>query len=604
MRLKEVGIKNFRGYRDEIRIPIDANVTGITGKNDAGKSSILEALDIFFEGGEVTIDKDDFNVAQPEGFVEIRCVFDDLPAEILLDDTNNTTLAAEHLLNSAGHLEILKRYRKNSKDPAVYIVADHPSAENFNDLHTLKIADLKKRASDVGVSSSDIADARKSALWRAAIWARAADLQKQRRELEISKFVSDSKEIQDKLLKQLPLFALFKSDRESKDNDPQAKNPLQAAVKQAQEELRAEIERIQNEVQNRVLERANKTLEKLREMDATLASQLVPRFKKAPTWTFDFVLDGEDDIPINKRGSGVRRLILLNFFRAEAERKIADKNAPSVIYAFEEPETSQHPSNQEMLVRALVEVGNQENCQVIVTTHVPALAGLLPVDGLRLIEKSATGCSVGYGNDAVIQRIAQSLGVLVDPGTSRARALVLVEGPGDVVFLRHTAAQLKADGHIPATLEEKGILPVSIGGCGLLKHWIAKRIADQFNIPWALWLDSDVGTPDEVTNLAQVQQARASGRKAYVTRKREPENYILLEVISPYIVGEASLTLTDTCDAKREISVATSKAMGEVLEFFWTQMSAEHIRRAEKYSDGESDRFEFTEMLNDFLALV
>jgi len=40
-------------------VPIDPNVTGITGKNDAGKSSILEALDIFFEGGEITLEKDD-----------------------------------------------------------------------------------------------------------------------------------------------------------------------------------------------------------------------------------------------------------------------------------------------------------------------------------------------------------------------------------------------------------------------------------------------------------------------------------------------------------------------------------------------------------------
>jgi len=423
MRLKEIGIKNFRGYRNETRIPIDANVTGITGRNDVGKSSILEVLDIFFEGGEIAIDKDDFNVGEPDGTVEIRCVFDDLPTEILLDETNQTTLAGERLLNSTGELEILKRYKRSSKDPSIFIVANHPSAATFDDLHTLKITDLRKRGEEVGVSAGEIADARKSALWRAAIWAKSANLNVTQRELEISKFVTDSKTIQDKIFKQLPLFALFKSDRESKDNDPQAKTPLQAAVTQAKEELKVEIERIEEEIKKRVLERAVKTLEKLKDMDATLASQLLPRFKKAPTWTFDFTLDGEDNIPINKRGSGVRRLILLNFFRAEAERKVADKNAPSVIYAFEEPETSQHPSNQEMLVRALVQVGNRDHCQVLVTTHVPALAGLLPVAGLRLIEKDAGGRTVHFGSDAVIEKIAQSLGVLIDPRASRAKAL-------------------------------------------------------------------------------------------------------------------------------------------------------------------------------------
>lgn len=603
MRLKEVTITNFRGFRGKVCIPIDANVTGITGKNDVGKTSILEALDIFFEGGEVTIDKDDFNISTQEEFVEIRCVFEGMSDEILLDESNKTTLAAEHLLNNAGELEILKRYKRFSKEPSIFIVASHPRTAKFDDLHTLKISDLKKRGADVGVVSGDVADARKSALWRAAIWGKAQDLDKQECELEISKFAGDSKDIQEKLFRQLPLFALFKSDRESKDNDPQARNPLQAAVKQAQEELRVDIERIQNEVQRRVLERVEKTLEKLRDMDATLASQLVPRFKKVPSWTFDFALDGEDGIPINKRGSGVRRLILLNFFRAEAERRIAENNAPSVIYAFEEPETSQHPSNQEMLVRALVQVGGRDNCQVLVTTHVPALAGMLPVEGLRLVERTPTSRSIVYGDNAVIERIAQSLGVLIDPRASRAKALVLVEGPGDVVFLRHTAEQLKAGGHIPATLEERDILPISIGGCGLLKHWMTKRIAEQFNIPWALLLDSDLGTKTAGDNLKRVEQVRADGKKAYVTRKRELENYILPEVVAPHFTGGKTATWTDTSDAKKDIAAATS-IKGEVLEFFWTKMTAEQIRRAEKYTESGTDRYELTEILTDLLSLA
>ena len=50
MRLKKVGIKNFRGFKNETTIPIDPDITGITGRNDVGKSSVLEVLDIFFEG--------------------------------------------------------------------------------------------------------------------------------------------------------------------------------------------------------------------------------------------------------------------------------------------------------------------------------------------------------------------------------------------------------------------------------------------------------------------------------------------------------------------------------------------------------------------------
>ena len=51
MQLKQFKIKNFRGYRDEISVDID-NLTAFVGKNDIGKSTILEAMNIFFNGGE------------------------------------------------------------------------------------------------------------------------------------------------------------------------------------------------------------------------------------------------------------------------------------------------------------------------------------------------------------------------------------------------------------------------------------------------------------------------------------------------------------------------------------------------------------------------
>ena len=47
MKLKKLKLKNFRGYSYEVEIEVtDLNV--IIGKNDIGKSTILEALDIFF----------------------------------------------------------------------------------------------------------------------------------------------------------------------------------------------------------------------------------------------------------------------------------------------------------------------------------------------------------------------------------------------------------------------------------------------------------------------------------------------------------------------------------------------------------------------------
>ena len=50
MQIKSVILENFRGYRDRRTINI-SDFTAFIGKNDVGKSTVLEALDIFFNEG-------------------------------------------------------------------------------------------------------------------------------------------------------------------------------------------------------------------------------------------------------------------------------------------------------------------------------------------------------------------------------------------------------------------------------------------------------------------------------------------------------------------------------------------------------------------------
>lgn len=63
MRIQSLKIKNFRGYYDEILINFD-NMTAFVGKNDIGKSTVLEALDMFFNDGKgiIKFDKNDVNI--------------------------------------------------------------------------------------------------------------------------------------------------------------------------------------------------------------------------------------------------------------------------------------------------------------------------------------------------------------------------------------------------------------------------------------------------------------------------------------------------------------------------------------------------------------
>jgi putative ATP-dependent endonuclease of the OLD family len=90
MRLSAIILRNFRPYAGSHRIPVDA-LTAFVGKNDIGKSCILEALNIFFNNA--ALDLDDFcKLAGADGEqIAIGCAFTDLPSEVILD-AHSTTL--------------------------------------------------------------------------------------------------------------------------------------------------------------------------------------------------------------------------------------------------------------------------------------------------------------------------------------------------------------------------------------------------------------------------------------------------------------------------------------------------------------------------------
>ncbi len=130
MKLHSLKLKNFRGYRDEINIVFD-DLTVFVGKNDIGKSTILEALDIFFNEGKgvIKIEKSDVNILEAqEGNQDtiISVCFKELPESVVIDTTVETSLQSEYMVNAEGYLEVIKKY-KNGGAPKVFIKANHPS---------------------------------------------------------------------------------------------------------------------------------------------------------------------------------------------------------------------------------------------------------------------------------------------------------------------------------------------------------------------------------------------------------------------------------------------------------------------------------------------
>lgn len=391
MKIKTVRIENFRAYKSETTFELnDLNV--IVGKNDIGKSTVLEALDIFFNEnkGIIKIDKDDVNKkCKREGNLEIKIsvVFEELPSTLTIDATNPTTLESEYLLKSDNTLEIVKKYTNAGKEK-VFIKANHPTNESCAELLLKKNGELKKLLTE-GIECEDKT---KNATIRKAIWNHfSADLQLTEIEIEIAKL--DAKNTWEQLKKHMPLYSLFQSDRKNSDGDSEVQNPMKLAVEEILKdtELRESLNKVAQEVEKKLIEVSNKTLEKLNEMNPEIADSLTPIIPSPESlkWIDVFKsvsITGDQDIPINKRGSGVKRLILLNFFRAEAERRQRETNIPSIIYAIEEPETSQHPNHQRKLIEAFIGLSKADKTQVLLTTHSPAIVKMLDFEHLKLIK--------------------------------------------------------------------------------------------------------------------------------------------------------------------------------------------------------------------------
>ena len=528
MKLKSVKLRNFRCYRTETEVNIN-NLSVFIGKNDAGKSSILEALEIFFNNAVVKIEKDDLNVdaiAAHENKIEITCVFTQLPTQLIIDAANPTTLQAEHLLNVNGDLEIKKVFTCGAVNPKeqVFIVANHPTVVNGDDLLLLKRTDLRARAVQLTVPAANYNGNVNSTI-RSAIWNFLGTLNLARVEIQVDK--EEAKEAWDYLKKWMPQFALFKSDRESNDADKEVTDPMKVAVNSAIAELSAELQDIQDRVMSKAVDVANRTLAKLQEMNPALANQLTPDFKADPKWAglFSMTLTSDRNIRINKRGSGVRRLIVLNFFRAEAERRRNENNSQAIIYAFEEPENSQHPNHQEMLIKAFQELADANNTQVLITTHNPALAGMVNEDDLRLVTEDVHHNIIVLGRQQNIMRtIADTLGMLPEP--LKPRLLVCVEGPNDVVFFRNISATIHANRNDLPDLSANDKVAVFPLGGGTLKDWVTQDYLSGLGIPQYHIYDLDDAVNPQYQAARDSVRARGGNNYAELTVKRETENYL------------------------------------------------------------------------------
>ena len=523
MLLKKLKLHNFRGYED-IEVNFDDNFSVLIGKNDVGKSTILEALEIFFNSEQVKLDASDLYIKHKadDSKIIISCEFFVENDEVVLDSTIKTKLSDEFLYNSAGLLEIYCESEAGRK-MKYYINAFYPKAYKVP-LIQMKIADLRKELEKVKDCVNDYESINKtiSSEIRKAIYSAVDSTDYEHVLIDLTK--EDAKNIYNSLQKQLPLFFLFKADRENKDGDAEVQNPLRIATKNVLKGIEDELEEVRKKIEKQVTQIGDETIEKMKELDPDIAERLRTAVNtKAWDSIFSFELIDDYDIPLNKRGSGVRRLLLLSYLRAEAERRAKENANTNIIYAIEEPETAQHPDYQKKLIEYIMDLSVNPLHQIIITTHTPEIAKLASLEQIIFIKKVNREPKIVENSEDKLNDIIKTLGIY---DNSKSKVIVCVEGENDINFLMNIGKIEEFKNVVDLSSGEVAVVPMQ---GGTLKNWIQRDYLKDSNVKEIHLYDSDV---DEYRKAVEKMNNLQDGRRyGFITERYEMENYIPMELV-------------------------------------------------------------------------
>jgi|LGOV01.1.fsa_nt_gb predicted ATP-dependent endonuclease of OLD family len=548
MKLIGIRLKNFRSYKD-ITIDLSEKFNMLVGMNDIGKSTILEALEIFFNDSSklCKIGKNDLsiNTTEDDNIIEIACEFDIEPnMQIVIDATVNTTLEREYMLNENGNLEIIKEWDATKKTFAngghnSYIRCNYPSIGVRPIEMKLPVLKTTLRGVDADAEAL-LQDARVASQYREAIYNRLVldDTENENLKISTKKLLGDNKDIYTRLRESLPVYFLFKSDRANSSSDSEVQNPLSVATKDVlnTNEIKTQLALIEQQVKTQLEAINDRTIEYMCRFNPSFTDQLKSEIVSDWVKGIKNELFDNNGVEINKRGSGIRRLILLSYLMAEAERDATDRDHKDIIYAIEEPETSLHPKTQNQFINHLIEMtrdidsGDElpenlesiRNYHIMITTHTPNFVAYAKPEQVVYIANNGQENEIITDEEMKVELIKNQLGLLPKVDFN---IVLYVEGENDINFLKNInrIPELKTI----IDLNSNDIVLIPAKGSNLV-NIITKNHFEIFKIKEYHFYDSDV---DRYVELVDQINEEGLKRRGQVTSLWEMENYIPPELI-------------------------------------------------------------------------
>ena len=527
MRISRVSISNYRCFQEvpEIRFGISPT---IIGKNDAGKSCILCALEVFDEARgrkKPKIDETDFYQSTGENdHMRISISFTDLPSAIALEEGVATNFRDENLLDSEGELTVIKSFFADGSWD-VRLLAEDFIEEDFKNLCPRTEAQLNSLCNsyDIDYTRAGRSITNKGKRDRLREEAENRNIRKEELEIELSKKQAAY------IVSLLPTFEAFRAESRLGVGETSFQSEFRTLVEDAVNAQGAQKDGLESGIKQHLKNELDKIHEKLKlHTDTIVGLQPEPSFGWKNLVTFDVLCTDSQGVTasIAKRGAGLKRLLMVSFFQYLAERAVEGSSAEA-IYAIEEPEAFLYPKAQRDLADSLHRLA-ERGIQVIITSHSPVFAGSVDIDDLVLLKREEGVAEVIQTPRLNLDKVAEELEVLPSTQIFGADACVFVEGPDDETFFRKIAITLRDAGRLDMAFDDAKVCFDYVGGDNL-KHYVERRLFKKINRNYAVIVDSDKESVNDTVDSSKLEWKRRceqEGGLFFILKKRSIENYL------------------------------------------------------------------------------
>jgi putative ATP-dependent endonuclease of OLD family len=541
MKIYDISINNFRGIKSLQNLKV-GEINSFVGKNDAGKSNVLKALDAFFNDKFTSNDVFKGIVDNERTDITIRF------------DTNETINSLA--LDADGKIKLKKVFTFSNTGKLVrelFYSCYDINNEQYSNCWGVKEADINGYLSSLGIEYSRSGRGVTNISKIELIDSNTQELGRVEKEYPSDEYLKNLKKQYEFF--EMPDYSLFDAEQDLNIGSTAFQTQFKPIATQSLQNNFALTTQIETNVQT--------DLETEFSIITELMKRNVPNLEKikpsvACNWgnlvKFDLSLKFSTDtfeIPISNKGTGFKRLLMVAYFEYLAQKTTKKYQ----IFGIEEPETFLHPELQNDLLDSIITLS--ENSQFFITTHSPVFAGATKNSNIVVVKKeNEISNYFNYENEAdILDVVIKELGIRPNYNllNDNYRKAVFVEGSGDVKFWER--AFQKIIGSLP-----DDILLIPCGG-DQVEFFVNAQLCRKINRKFVFILDSDKGAIDYDAKLANKQllidKVQELGGGFDILRKREIENYYSRDAIQRLITNANMLPdefqITEYSDIKEDI---------------------------------------------------